>query len=269
MPSISSWLSDLSRRKLHVAASSRDGLRDTVNLRRFVLLKNSITNAESPSPSSSPPYSQHSPFLSSDNPPVHAPVVPEVCILSASNVSQSNTSSQASEEKWLESVLENLDDHDCEVEVKVAPVEEELAFLGFGLDGLFESWVSPYDEYDENDSDSLPFSFPPNDSSSVLPSMRSPTSLQLLSSPKSPLILPFIESRYPEADFDLPSSEASSDDESDDDDGGGPLTPHGGSQSSLREQSDIRPDLYRQLDSYFLYPSELDLTSPPTYFRQC
>lgn len=247
MPSISSFLSDLSRRKLDTAASGRDGWRDTLNLRRFVLLKNSITQAETP-PSPSP--------LS---PIANIPARP----------STSNTLD--SEEAWLESVLETLEKSDNEVEVKVGAVDEEFTLFESELDDPFECWISSYDVYTVN-GEHAPFPLSSDSflsSPSVLPSFQPPVSLQFLIDSDCSFHQDYVEPRYPEADLDLPLSDTSSDGDSeddDDDDDDGPPTPYSGSQPSLREQSVVEPQVYIEPDMYFLYPSEL---SSPPHFQHC
>lgn len=250
MPSISSFLSDLSRRKLDTAASGRDGWRDTLNLRRFVLLKNSITQAETPPPSPSP--------LS---PIANIPARP----------SKESSNNLDSEEAWLESVLENLEkSDDNEVEVKVAAVDEEFTLFESELDDPFECWISSYDVYTVNGP---PFPLSSDSylsSPSVLPSFQPPVSLQfLIDSSDCPFRQDYVEPRYPEADLDLPLSDTSSDGDSeddDDDDDDGPPTPYSGSQPSLREQPVVEPQVYIEPDMYFLCPSEL---SPPPHFQHC
>lgn len=266
MPSISSWLSDISRRKLHSAASGRDGLRDTINLRRFVLLKNSITHAESPSPSPSSP--SQPPLLVSDDDRAEVVTLPDTVPVTSILGHPETPPSLDSEEKWLESVLETLDDDfDCEVEVEVHQVvdddDEDLDFLDSTSQDSFESWVPPYDDI------SIPSDTFLSAPAPVLPpQFQQPTSLHFfLNSPDSHFNQPYVEPRYPEADLDLPLSDTDSESEDDDDDV--PLTPYSGSQPSFREQSSSEPEVYMEHDSYFLYPSELDPISPPLYYQQC
>jgi len=258
MPSLPSWLSDLSRRKLHVAASGRDGWRDTLNLRRFVLLKNSITQAEDPQPTA---------HTSSD-----AFIFPSNATSAEPSESPGTANSLNLQDAWLESVLETLEDDDDTLEVKVELVEDgDLAFhLDSELDDPFDSWAYDEDEYATHDAP-LPFSSVHflSSPSAVLPSSLHVPLQALLNSPHSHYNQPFVEPRYPEADYDLPLSEDSSDGESDDEDG--PLTPYSGSEPSLRERQVevIEPEIFVDPDSYFLYPSELDLISSPTFFQQC
>ncbi|KAF8590525.1 hypothetical protein K439DRAFT_1657304 [Ramaria rubella] len=269
MPSITSWLSDISRRKLRVAASGHDGLRDTINLRRFVLLKNSISQAESPAP---PQLSPESSLPKDDH--VETLVFPDVCSVSSSLSHISDTPpGHDTEEKWLESVLETLEDEfDGEVEVEVLPVEDDdddIDFLDSSSSDSFASWAPQYDGLAFDDP--LPFS--PNHTfsrSAVLSStFQPPTSRQLFfDSQNSHFNQLFVEPRYPEADFDLPISETSSDSETDDDDDG-PSTPFSGSEHSLGGRGTVEPGVYVEHDSYFLYPSELDLISPPIFYQQC
>lgn len=241
MPSISSWLSDLSRRKLHVAALGRDGWRDTLNLRRFVLLKNSITHAQDPSPNSNPTEDRTSnSFIFPDS-------------ITPTEPSEPTRTTGALEEAWLASVLETLEEPDDQTEVKV---DEDIDF-----DDPFESWVSPFDQ------DPLPFAFSFPDNFLTSPSVLPPLQALLINSPHSAFNQPFVEPRYPEADYDLPDSDSSSECESDDDDG--PLTPYSGSEPSLGERPAIEPEVYVEADSYFLYPSELDLISSPPFIQQC
>ena len=259
MPSISSWLSDISRRKLRSAASGHDGLRDTINLHRFVLLKNSITHAESPSPS----LPSQSPLLVPDDDRAKVLVLPDTVPVTSSLGHRPETSPTVdSEEKWLESVLETLDDDfDCEVEVEVHQVDDDVDFLDSASQDSFESWVPPYD-----DIPILSDTFLSAPTPVLSPQFQPPPSLHfLLNSPDSHFNQPFVEPRYPEADLDLPLSDTDS--ESDDDDG--PLTPYSGSQPSLREQPSAEPEVYLEHDCYFLYPSELDPISPPVYYQQC
>ena len=268
MPSISSWLSDISRRKLRTVASGRDGLQDTINLHRFVLLKNSITHAsESPAPSS--PSSQSS-LLVQDEGRTEVLISPDVAPRTPSLGHRPDTSSNHdSEEKWLESVLETLDDDfDGDVEVEVHQVnDDDLDFLDSSQDS-FESWGPPFDACPINHPLPIPSDNFLSAPSPVLSSqLQSPTSLQFLfNSPNSHFNQPYVEPRYPEADLDLPISETNSDSESDDD---GPLTPYSGSQPSLGEQATTEPEVYVEHDCYFLYPSELDPISPPIYYQQC
>lgn len=253
-----------------MAASGRDGLRDTINLHRFVLLKNSITQAESPSPS---PSSSQSSFIVAEHDHDEVLVFPEASALAASYDGQDGSSSTPdSEEKWLESVLEDLDDDfDGEVEVEVHPVEEDDDFPDTASDDLFEPWSHSYDSLSVDPPLSISQDHFVSSPSAVLspPFPQSPSLQLLFDSPDSPFNQLFVEPRYPEADFDLPISEASSDSDSDDDDDG-PLTPYGGSQPSLDEQTAPEPEVYVEQDSYFLYPSELDPISPqPLYYQQC
>lgn len=250
MNTISSWLSDLSRRKLHVAASGRDGWRDTLNLRRFVLLKNSITQAQDPSPTTSD--TEDATSNSFIFPTTMSPTEP-------SEQARTNTGVLESEDAWFASVLETLEVDD-RTEGKVDMVDEE----DFDFDDQFESWVSPFDEYAP---DPLPFPFSSSDNFFASPSVLPPLQALLLSSPNSAFNQPFVEPRYPEADYDLPDSDSSSECESDDDDG--PLTPYSGSEPSLGQRPAVEPEVYVEADSYFLYPSELDLISSPPFIQQC
>ena len=257
MPSLPSWLSDLSRRKLHVAASGRDGLRDTLNLRQFVLLKNSITQAEDPTPEKPTTHTSSDAYIFPSN----------------NNCTESSPSLNL-QDAWLESVLETLEESDeLEVKVEIDLVEDDLAFqLDSELsDDPFDSWVYD-DEYATHD-DPLPFPFSSDNflsspSSAVLPPSLHTPFQRLINSPHSPYNQPFVEPRYPEADYDLPDSDGSSDGESDDE---GPLTPYSGSAASLRERrvEVVEPEVFVDPDSYFLYPFELDLMSSPTFFQQC
>ncbi|KAF8507277.1 hypothetical protein JB92DRAFT_2961445 [Gautieria morchelliformis] len=262
MPSISSWLSDISRRKLRTAASGRDGLRDSINLHRFVLLKNSITHAESPSPS----LSSQSSLLVPDGDHSEVIVLPDTKPVTMSLGRHPDTTPTVdSEEKWLESVLETLDDDfDREVEVEVHQVDDnDLDFLDSASQDSFESWVPPYDGLPIPSDNFLSAPTPV-----LSPQFQPPPSLQfLLNSPDSHFNQPYVEPRYPEADLDLPLSETNSDSESDDDDG--PLTPYSGSQPSLGEHRTAEPEVYIEHDSYFLYPSELDPILPSVYYQQC
>lgn len=240
-----------------MAATGHDGLRDTINLHRFVLLKNSITQAESPS-------------SSSGDRPNEALVFPDTAIAVAANVHGVDTSSSCdSEEKWLESVLETLDDDfDSEVEVEVHPVEEDdIDFSDTASDDLFEAWTPPYNRHSADHPSSVSQDLFVSSPSAVLSQPYPQPPLQrFFDSPDSPFNQPFVEPRYPEADLDLPMSEASDDDEDDD----GPLTPYSGSRPSLVEQVAAEPGIYVERDSYFLYPSELDLISTqPLYYQHC
>lgn len=252
MPSLTSWLSDLSRNKLHVAALGRDGWRDTLNLRRFVLLKNSITLAQDPSPS--PHATSHTEDATSNT-----FIFPNNVTATEPSQPQHTTNVLESEEAWLESVLETLEESDDQTEGKVDITADEE----FDFDDPFESWISPFDEFSE-DPLPFPFSF---DNFLTPPSVLPPLHALLINSPNSAFNQPFVEPRYPEADYDLPDSDGSSEFESDDDDG--PLTPYSGSEPSLGERPAVEPVVYVEADSYFLYPSELDLISSPPFFQQC
>jgi hypothetical protein len=178
-----------------------------------------------------------------------------------------------SEEKWLESVLENLDDDfDCNVEVEVHQVvDDDLDFLDSASQDSFDSWAPSYDPFPINNPLPVPSdNFLSSPSPVLSPQLQSSPSLQFLfNSPTSRFSQPYVEPRYPEADLDLPLSDTNSDSESDDDDDG-PLTPYSGSQPSLGEQTTAEPEVYVEHDSYFLYPSELDpIISPPIYYQQC
>lgn len=271
MPSISSWLSDISRRKLRTAASGHDGLRDTINLHRFVLLKNSITLAESPTSSSSS-LSPQSSLLAQNDDRAEVLAIPNPMSGTPSHRHRPVTSpSLDSEEKWLESVLEDLDDDfDCNVEVEVHQVaDDDLEFLDSASQDSFESWAPPYDAFHVNHPLPVPSdNFLSSPSPVLSPQFQPPTSLQFLFNPStSHFNQPYVEPRYPEADLDLPLSDTNSDSESDDDDG--LLTPYSGSQPSLREETTTEPEVYVEHDCYFLYPSELDPISPPIYYQQC
>ncbi|GJJ12200.1 hypothetical protein Clacol_006441 [Clathrus columnatus] len=270
MPSISSWFSDLSRRKLRLAASAHVGSRDTLNLHRLVLLKNSLTQAELPPPP--PRYTQAIDSNSSS-------VVNNIndSLTTSESVVLSNADSHIlqgdAEKKWFDSILESLADDLDDIEVKVSTVEEDIAFLDSDLEDSLHSWVSPFEELTTNDP--LPFAFPSDIflTASVLPSMHPEPSLHLfLHTPNSQHSVygrpSLMDSRYPEADYDLPLSDASSDAETEDDEDG-PFTPYGGSRTSLREQAVVNPEVYVEGDSYFLHGSEIDLFSPPSYIQQC
>lgn len=266
MNSISSWFSDLSRRKLRLAASAHVGSRDNLSLHRIVLLKNSLTQAEL---TSSPPEYPHLAEPSS------SPNVNNASILGTSVSMLLNSDSPSSrddaEEKWLDSVLETLADDFDDIEAKVSPTEADVTFLDSDLESSLHSWVSPYEELDSDDP--LPFAFPSDIflNASVLPSMQSNPSLHAFFHPHNtppPSYDPSspVEIRYPEADYDLPLSDASSEAESEDEDDG-PATPYGGSQASLRARTVFEPEVYG--DSYFLHGSEIDLFAPPSYLPQC
>lgn len=266
MPSISSWFSDLSRRKLRLAASAHVGSRDTLNLHRIVLLKNSLTQAElTPSPPEYPQAAESTPPSAVNQ---ELAFVSPVALLS--NPGSAPPLGDA-EEKWLDSVLETLTDDLDDIQVRISPAEEDIAFLDSHLEDSFHSWVSPYEELTAEET--LPFSFPSDMFliGPVLPSMQSDPSLHLffqtLNSPHSYGRPSSVEFRYPEADYDLPVSDTSSDAETEDDEDG-PFTPYSVSQASFGAQAAVEPEVYVEDDSYFLLGPEIDLFSP-SYLQQC
>jgi hypothetical protein len=192
MASISSWLSDISRRNMRTAGSGRGGLRDSNNLCRFVLLKNSITHAESPSPSL---FSQSALLVPDDD---HS----EVIVLSDTRpVTMSlgrcpdTTPTLDSEEKWLESVLETLDDDfDRDVEVEVHQGDDnDVDFLDPASQDSFESWVPPYDALPIPSDNFLSAATPV-----LSPQFQPLPSLEfLLNSPDSHFNQQYVEPRYP------------------------------------------------------------------------
>jgi len=222
-PSDPTHLSTVSRHKLRRTATSDEGRRDSLSLRRFVLIQNSIVRSKPRSPSPpSRPYHDDEPAHNHHHHHHHRVEQEEkdVFVFPDLYVAEHGKSLE-SESGWLDAVLETLDDDD-DVQVTVLPVD---------MDDIMSSVQYLYHEPADA---SQSYSHHPSHQHSIIPFP------QLFSSSNFPL--------NPDDSYDSdPGELIHSFDDDDSDEEEGPPTPM--STSSLgsdteRDQSFFAPSRY-------------------------
>ncbi|KAH7107400.1 hypothetical protein BKA62DRAFT_132087 [Auriculariales sp. MPI-PUGE-AT-0066] len=258
----SDWMSRLSQRKLHSAATLAS--RDNLTLHRWVLLKNLLLSSSSSQLSSShTSESQHSPPFEYSSSPAEEEVFvfPDADIFEFPDAASLNAEAAADEAAWFDAVMDELEELEDDDEFDVASETDDDRAANYSVAFPASSVPAPHTRVTAPEL-SLPL-FPASPSPTSTPSSFVLSECNCITPPPTPTRTPSLIDDLPFGDCDSVGDSSDDDDESE-----GLDTPLTLSQTvGITEPAVVIPE--SEAYSYFfrqpISRSPLSPSSPPPF----